>query len=609
MNTISRALRFSKQTIFAHKLISAGVAVVVVGLGYHFYPTAAAVTTVQYGRVHIGSVSEVVSGTGQVSATSQVDLKPKVNANVTSVLVSPGDKVTKGQVLFRLDARDAYKQVRDAQLNLDQANVALAKLKEPADTIDILTAEDAIKKLQMAKTSQDTNVTTAYANLLTSGLQAVPDTSYTIETAPTITGTYNKNVEGRIYIAIGRGNEGSIMSVSGVVNDTVMYSSSVAQPIGDTGLFIKFNAPSTQVNWIIDIPNQRSTSYLSLLNSYNTAVQNRDLANADTDRQIAEQQQKLDDLKKGAKDVDLQAQELTVQQRENALLDANNTLSDYTITAPFSGTMASVSAQVGLSAVTAASNGATSLGTIVTDQQLAEITLNETDIAKIHLGQPAKLTFDAIDGLTATGTVADIDGVGTVTQGVVTYKVKISFDANDTRVKPSMSVSADIIVNNKDNVLVVPSNAVKHDNTVGYYVESDGSTAPAFTRDASSTSATTTRRFNRASSTGAFGSSTGFSGFASGSRQTRSVTLPEGTVLTKIPITIGIQGDTFTEVTSGLTDGEQIIVKKTTGATKTATQAPSITSLLRPGGANRPGGTGGAGATTGGARTTTTQGR
>jgi multidrug efflux pump subunit AcrA (membrane-fusion protein) len=320
------------------------------------------------------------------------------------------------------------------------------------------------------------------------------------------------------------------------------------------------------------------------------AKQSRDIGNADADRQITEYNQKLDDLQKGAKDIDIAAQELSVQQRQNALTDANNTLSDYTIVAPFDGTMASVSGQVGLSAVTAASNGATSLGTIVTDKKLIQVTLNETDIAKVHIGQPATITFDALDGVTATGTVADIDGLGTITQGVVTYKVKIFFASTDDRIKSSMSASAIITTDSKENVLVIQSSALKHD-TSGYYVESDGST---FTSSSSQAFASSTRRFMRATSTEA--TSTRMGGYSSTStrststrsieRQARTATLPSTTQLAKIPVTIGIQGDSLTEIVSGLTEGQQIIIKKTTGTAK-ATAAPSITSLFRPGGQNQ----------------------
>ena len=63
-----------------------------------------------------------------------------------------------------------------------------------------------------------------------------------------------------------------------------------------------------------------------------------------------------------------------------------------------------------------------------------------------------------------SGVVTEIDPIGAISQGVVTYDIKINFDVVDERVKPSMSVSAAIITDTKQNVLVVPNSAVKSKN-------------------------------------------------------------------------------------------------------------------------------------------------
>ena len=70
--------------------------------------------------------------------------------------------------------------------------------------------------------------------------------------------------------------------------------------------------------------------------------------------------------------------------------------------------------------------------------------------------------------LSISGEVAEIDTIGTVAQGVVSYIVKITFDTQDERVKPSMSVSAAIITDIKTNVLVVPNSAIKSQGGAQY---------------------------------------------------------------------------------------------------------------------------------------------
>jgi hypothetical protein len=58
---------------------------------------------------------------------------------------------------------------------------------------------------------------------------------------------------------------------------------------------------------------------------------------------------------------------------------------------------------------------------------------------KFVLGQKATLAFDAIDDVIVEATVSEIDVLGTVAQGVVTYTVKIAFDSDDDRIKPGMT--------------------------------------------------------------------------------------------------------------------------------------------------------------------------
>lgn len=100
----------------------------------------------------------------------------------------------------------------------------------------------------------------------------------------------------------------------------------------------------------------------------------------------------------------------------------------------------------------------------------AAVAINEVDISRVSIGQKVMLKFDALDSLEVSGRVEKIDALGTVTQGVVSYTVVAGFDTLDPRIKPDMSVSASIITDVKQNVVVVPSSAVKSEGEE-YYVE------------------------------------------------------------------------------------------------------------------------------------------
>lgn len=591
MNTILISLSsfFKKVYSYAslHKITTSVAVLIILGTGYYFLGgESASAVTYQYTTVVKGDIRSVVSATGQVTPNSQVDLKPKVNANVTGVYVRSGDRVKVGQVLFRLDATDAYKQVRDAKTSLESANIALEKLRTP-QTIDVLSITNSLTQEEDSKKDQDTKVATAYRNLLSANLVVIPAVSYTTETAPTLSGSYTKGIEGQIKISVYQGGyTGYSFSLSGAATGQGSINTLVPQPLGDTGLYIKWNSTVPQTNWIIDIPNKQSSNYLSNYTTWQNAVDNRETANAASDRNIESLKQRLADLTPGDDDLDIQSAKLQVTQRQNALLDAQTELSNYVITAPFDGVMASVSVDIGSSAVMASANSSTALGTIVTDKKLASITLNEADIAKVRLGQKATISFDAVEGLSVPGTVVEITTLGTVTSGVVTYKVKVTFDADDVRIFPNMSVSVDILTDSKENVLYVPNQAVKRDDN-GFYVEKD--TTRAFPQMATST---------RASST-----ETGIATLSRNGRREEMVpsqrpgsdntttTTTSPSVIIRVPITIGVESDTQTEILSGLVEGETIILKKIIGTAGEAS-APSVTSLFRPQGRTTTGASG-----------------
>ena len=66
-----------------------------------------------------------------------------------------------------------------------------------------------------------------------------------------------------------------------------------------------------------------------------------------------------------------------------------------------------------------------------------------------------------MEDITLTGKVVEIDTLGAVNQGVVTYNVKIAFDTQDERIKPGMTIDASIITDRKDGIVLVPNAAVK----------------------------------------------------------------------------------------------------------------------------------------------------
>ena len=245
------------------------------------------------------------------------------------------------------------------------------------------------------------------------------------------------------------------------------------------------------------------------------------------------------------RDIDLVANRLQINQSYDNYQAALKDLSDANIVAKIDGTVAVINQMVG-----EAASPSTILMSLITPKQLAVVTLNEVDLTKVRIGQKVNLTFNAIENLIITGVVAEIDLLGTVTQGVVSYTVKIAFDTEDERIKPQMSVAASIVTEEKLDVVVVPNAAIKTDNSGASYVE-----VLPNVKEATSQAGV------------------------------ESKTLPEKKI-----IEIGLSDDTNTEVAGGFVAGDLIVIKTIGGAVSTtAVKQTSALNMLGGGSGQRMG--------------------
>jgi HlyD family secretion protein len=537
-----------KAYIIKHKVISVVILAGILLLGYWGYgkiTSTSGETRYVLAAATKGTIISSVSGSGQVSALDQIDIKPSVSGAITKVNVKPGDQVKNGQTLFVIDNADAQKAVRDAELNLQSANLALQKLQIQNSSVNL--------NADLAKAYDDgfSAVSNTFLDLpsIITGLGNLWGNENLSDNAARISGktaqNYRNLAETTYYAAQSSVEttrnlyrtldyNSSKEDIEKIINETYDTTKLVSDAIKNFRNFVDFLAEDTGRS-------SEFTSYQNTLSTYVTTT-NGDLDN------LLTSQTNIKNVKDTSANsgLDIQTSELSVKQKQNALLDAQQTLSDYYIKAPFDGVMASVPVQKGDSA-----SSGTVLGTIITSQQVATISLNEVDVAKIALGQKATLTFDAIPDLTISGKVIQIDSMGTVSQGVVSYNIKISFDTSDARIKPGMSVSAEIIINVKQDVLTVPNSAIKAQGNTNY-VQMFDTPLPAP---------------------------------AAGVQGSPSLVPPINQT-----IEIGVTDDTSTEIISGLKGGDQVVVKIII-TTSTTASAPSLINAVS---GNRAGGEGAA---------------
>ncbi len=253
----------------------------------------------------------------------------------------------------------------------------------------------------------------------------------------------------------------------------------------------------------------------------------RDVQNAQLDLRSAmiKQKQVNDQYKRETKE-DLwnrQIQEVTVDQRVNALRQSQEKLRDYSIRAPFDGIVTGLSVEAGDSV-----SRETVLASVITRNMRVGVSLNEVDAAKVLEGNNVSLSFNALPELMLSGKISRIDTIGKVTQNVVSYDAEVELDEQQVLLKPGMSVSAEIVVMEKHQVLLLPNAALN-------------------TFDGKSTAKTLT-----------------------GNKE----------------ITLGMTDEISTEITSGLVAGEKVIVETVTPPNQVGTQSV-FSSLFRAPGQNR----------------------
>jgi HlyD family secretion protein len=288
-----------------------------------------------------------------------------------------------------------------------------------------------------------------------------------------------------------------------------------------------------------------------------------------------------------AKASDIALQQEAVRQAELAVQQAQIDFDANTLLAPFDGIVAAINGNPGEIAPTgggssSSSNSTTTSGGFITlvdpNEVRVDVTVDESDLAKLHLGQRASINFDALPNQLFVGTVIAISPSSTVTQGVVTYPVSLSIEParfgpngnvagtplaptggqgqrqfqgqgqgqgqgqqqrqqqrqqqqeQASRPPAGLTAAVTIVVARQDDVLNVPLRAVHRQ----------------------------------------------------GREQTVDVVGEDGKTISR-PVRVGVQNDQSVEIVDGLAEGEQILVPTTT------TRAPNV----GPGpGGPRPGGPG-----------------
>ena len=534
------------------------------------YPPAVA-ATVRTATVSLQNVSTSVSATGAVQTSSDVGLNFGTSGIVRTLKVKVGDQVRKGQLLATVDdgaaslaalqaqasEKSAEVSLANAGVSVQNAQIAVAQGGQNSqatlanDDQAIVNAQNALAKLQVGPTAatqaqqaqqllvQQQSIDAANAALINA------QTAYT-QTQQNIAfnlAGYNTTVD---RTAADYSTKCGAQGLNSIDCPTSTYVQTQYRAWQDA-LQAKVVGVAKDSQSLANAQTAVDNASRGLLSAQEAlvtlkaqqAVANQPAAQVDIDAANAAittaQRAKANAIVLAGQQAEQAAGSLTTAQgsltnaRESLVLakvslaNAQTNLANTRLIAPVSATVAAIANQVGVNAgtTTAGSSGASGF-IVLTELSGLQVKASfaEADIVSLKVGQAATFTFDAIANATAQGTVLSIAPLSNASSGsVTTYAVTFSLDSAPTDVKPGMTAQATVVTAQAQGVLAVTSTALTQRGDT-YYV-------------------------------------------------TMKPTKVGVAGVQKV-VTIGLKGDSATEIASGLKVGDQVVLRATTGTSSTA---------------------------------------
>jgi len=514
----------------------------IAGGGYCYFKTKESVqkeqtSTVQTAKVIRGDIISMVTGTGSVETAREQALAAPGASTVLTVEVEDGEKVTAGQVLYTLDCPEVDASVQvlsqyEYQLEeLEQDRVSLNSSAEDDSTVLSVNvkANQTVSKNTVLMTLADTQKMTMKIpeeqgkswvggnkleiDLLEYGTHLMA----TIDGEPTLTSCNGMN-----YLIF------SIKTDQGQRIASETYAQAYHQGTGarvavmlepQTETEIKASADGVVTKLYVK-EGQMIQAGTPLYQMTSTSLESQ-ISEAKSEMEIAKDQLKQ---KKTTLTADFDGYyyaAATSDGPENTFLQAGDSL-----------------------------DSGESLGKVVDSGRMQVVfDVDELDIEKVAIGQAVHITADALAGKSYTGKVVRIAQEGAVSSNVAYYWVVIEI-TDWEGLKVGMTTSLEIVVDQSEDALLVPINAV-HVSQGQKYVLLAEETGTSTSKEEASAAAP--------------GDAAGTDGATetSGTTEAKKKSLPANAVI----VTTGISNDDYVEILSGLEEGQEILVE---GRTATA---------------------------------------
>ena len=407
------------------KIILAIAAILVIAGGAYYYfvyrsaqQSLAAESKLETAPLEKGSLVSTVSATGSVRPNQTATLAWSTSGTVESVEVQVGDTVTTGQVLARLKETTLPQTIIAAQAELVSAQQSLEDLYTEAETARLKAQQDIMTYEQSLRDAQ-----LQVDNYIIPSNQAGMTITVALETMK------------------------QRLDDARAAFDKVKFYDSTDQRRED----------------LKDLLDQAQSDYNSAIKrleyEYELEVAQANLENA---------WKNFEKYKNGPAAGDIEALKAKIAA-------AQATLNQAWIEAPFDGVITNAKPLPG--------DQVTSSKTAFRIDDLSEmyidVNISEIDIQQIKVGQPVTITFDALKGKTYQGEVSQVALVSSDSSSDVSFPVVIKLLNPDSEVRSGMTAEVKIVVAQKDNVLMVPLQAVQVENgKQSVYVMQGGMATP-----------------------------------------------------------------------------------------------------------------------------------
>ncbi len=429
-----------------------------------------------YVEVKRGDVIQEVSVTGKVRPVESVDLAFQRGGKVSQINVEVGDRIIKNQILVRLDSSELLAQLAGAEANLKIQEAKLDELKRGTRPEEIQIQEVNVANAKIALEDYKGTLINYLSDAFTKSDDAIRNKvdqffNNTKSSNPTLTfvladGQLKNDIElGRYGIELIL-NDWKL-AVDNLVNTDNLDVTTTAFDSNLNSVKLLLDKIASGVNSLTPSASLSQTTIDTYKSSVSTARTNVNLAisnlssayqnyrSAKSNLDLQENQLVLKQA--GVVPEQVVAQEAQVEKMKADINTYNAQLAQTILRSPINGLLTKQEAKIGQ--IVSANSIIASV--ISDDQYEIEVNVPEADIAKISIGNSAKITLDAFgSGVIFNAHVVSINPAETLIEGIATYKTTLQFDKKEDLIKSGMTANIDILAQKRESVLFIPQRSL-----------------------------------------------------------------------------------------------------------------------------------------------------